>query len=114
MDASIIVVVMLACGGIAAVIARAKNHSVLGPFVLGALLGIIGILIVAVQPSGLPTAPPGMRAVKCVKCSAVQNIPEDQTAFGCWQCKFTNNAAGNWPPGPEDTREWLDRAKKKP
>ena len=56
-------------------------------FRLGAFLGIIGIIIVACQKPGLPPAPAGLRAVKCTRCSAVQNIHKGQTQFECWQCK---------------------------
>jgi hypothetical protein len=60
---------------------------VLGAFFLGAILGIIGIIIVIAEKPGLPKAPGGMRAVKCTRCNAVQNIHPGQAQFECWQCK---------------------------
>jgi hypothetical protein len=86
---------------------------------LGALLGVIGVIIVIVQRPNLPKPPPGMRAVQCPRCNAMQNIPDGQTTFECWQCKLVSNVAGagyvagkRGPDGPEDTREWLNRTKK--
>ena len=115
-----IVIALLICGGIAAVIGSAKNHSILGSFLLGAFLGVIGIIIVAVQPKQPPKPPPGMRVVQCPRCNAVQNIPDSQTTFECWQCRLASNAAGadyvtgkRGLHGPEDAREWLDRVKKR-
>lgn len=63
-----------------------KNLGAGSGFVLGAFLGIIGI-IVACQKPGRPPAPAGLRAVKCTRCNAVQNIHKGQTQFECWQCK---------------------------
>lgn len=75
-------------GVITAAIAQKKNLGQAGQwFFVGALLGIIGVLIVVLQPSLLPKAPPGMVAVKCARCNAVQNIPQAQPEYQCWQCK---------------------------
>jgi LSD1 subclass zinc finger protein len=30
--------------------------------------------------------PPGMRSVKCLWCNTMQNVPESQRAYECWQC----------------------------
>ena len=110
MNIGTFIVIAVICGAIAAVIAQKKNFNVGHAFLLGAVLGVIGIFIVAVQRPNLPKPPPGMRAVRCPKCNAVQNIPHGQTTFECWQCKLVSNAAG--PDGPEDAREWLNRIKK--
>ena len=107
----------LICGVIAAVVASAKNRNALGWLVLGALFAP-SVLIVAVLPK-LPPAPPvGMRSVQCPRCNAVQNIPDSQPTFECWQCKLVSNAASTryaggrrQPAPPEDIRDWLDRAK---
>jgi len=63
----------------------------------GALLGIIGVIIVICRRPGLPQAPPGMRAVKCPRCNTVQNVPEKQRVYECWQCKASNEL---WPAPP--------------
>ena len=89
MDFWTIVVICLICGGIAAAIGQAKKLPIGQSFALGALLGIIGLIIVICQKPGLPPAPPGMRAVKCRRCNTAQNIPEAQRVFECWQCKST-------------------------
>ncbi|GAB4915501.1 hypothetical protein MAHJHV54_34700 [Mycobacterium avium subsp. hominissuis] len=104
----------LICGLIAAAIGHSKNRGILGSFLLGALLNVIGIVVVAMLPSGVPKAPPGLRAVRCQNCNAVQNIPEADTTFECWQCKRVNAAPDTRRRGPEDTREWLNRVKKRP
>jgi ribosomal protein S27E len=84
---SLLLVIWLACAAICMMIASRKNNSVLGAFFLGAILGIIGIIIVIAEKPGLPAAPHGMRAVKCTRCNAVQNINRGQPQFECWQCK---------------------------
>ena len=48
------VIVWIVCSIACAVIAHAKQRSVVGWFLLGMLLGIIGIIIVAVLPSNEP------------------------------------------------------------
>ncbi len=85
-----VIVLCLICGGISALIAQRKNRSIQDAFILGALLGIIGLIIVICQKPGLPQAPPGMRAVKCKRCNTVQNVAQDQRTYECWQCKATN------------------------
>ena len=113
MDSSLIVSALLVCGVIAAAIGHAKDRGAFGSFLLGALLGPIGIVIVAVLPNGVPKAPPGMQAVRCQTCNVVQNIPVADTTFECWQCKRNSKAVDTRLKGPEDTRQWLDRMKKK-
>ena len=73
-------------GGIAALIGQRKNLGVGGSFALGGLLGIIGVIIVICQKSGLPPAPAGTRAVKCPRCNVVQNIALAAPSYDCWQC----------------------------
>ena len=59
-----------------------------GLFALGALLGVIGIVIVLFLPAELPKAPNGMLAVKCPRCTTVQNVRLGLgDTFECWQCK---------------------------
>jgi hypothetical protein len=79
-----LIVVCLICGGIAAWIGQTKNLRVRDSFMLGTVLGVIGIIIVICQKPRLPEAPPGMRAVKCPRCNAVQNIPQTQPEYGYW------------------------------
>ena len=100
----------LVCGGIAAIIGQRKNFNVVHSFALGAVLGVVGVFIVAVQRANLPTPPPGMRALRCPRCNAVQNVPEGQPTFECWQCKQVSSVTK--PDSPEDAREWLNRNKK--
>jgi hypothetical protein len=107
-----VIVGLIVCGVIAALIGQKKNFNVFHSFLLGAILGVIGIGIVAVQRPDLPKPPPGMRAVRCPRCNAVQNIPHDQTTFDCWQCKLTSDAGSARPRNPENAREWLNRKKR--
>lgn len=83
-----LIVFMLIFGAIAAAIGQRKNLPTGSSFALGALLGLIGVVIVICQRPGLPQAPPGMQAVKCPRCNAQQNIPTGAATFECWQCKY--------------------------
>jgi predicted RNA-binding Zn-ribbon protein involved in translation (DUF1610 family) len=86
---------------IAAAIGQKKNLPLGGAFAAGALLGIIGVIIVLCQRPNLPPAPPGMRAVKCPRCNTIQNVPEDQRVYECWQCKASNElCAAPTPSAP--------------
>jgi ribosomal protein S27E len=82
------IVVMLIFGAITTAIGQRKNLPLGGSFAAGALLGIIGVIIVICQRPGLPQAPPGMQAVTCPRCNALQNISAGDTTFECWQCKY--------------------------
>ncbi|WP_418002164.1 hypothetical protein ACNO8X_18370 [Mycobacterium sp. PDNC021] len=115
----ILLVIWLLCGIGSAVIAGSKNRSAFGWFVLGLLLGVFGLVIIAVLPRQAPLAPLGMRSATCLRCNAVQNVPSNDTTYECWQCKLTNEVPGlrranrqEGPDGPEDMREWLNRVKK--
>ncbi len=100
-------------GSIGMLVGRAKNRDTASSFWLGALLGVVGILIVALLPNGLPSAPAGMRTVKCQRCNAAQNIPERGTTFECWQCRQSSKVAKLAPKtDSEDMRDWLDRTKR--
>jgi DNA-directed RNA polymerase subunit RPC12/RpoP len=88
------IIILLIFGAITAAIGQRKNLPLGGSFALGALLGIIGLIIVIFQKPGLPTAPPGMRAVKCSRCNTIQNIPETQPEYECWQCKGVHRLWG--------------------
>jgi hypothetical protein len=61
------------------------------------VLGLIGIVIVGVLPKAAPKPPPGMRAVQCLRCNALQNVPDSQTTFECWQCKLVSNVDESVP-----------------
>lgn len=113
----VFILALLVCGGISAAIGTSKGFNGLLSFLAGAVLGIIGIVIVAAAPRAKPQAPAGMRTVQCLRCNAVQNVPVNDPAFTCWQCGLANNV-GSLPPQnigpqqPEDTREWLDRVRR--
>lgn len=89
---TLVVVVALICGAIAAAIAQGKNNSVGGAFVLGCLLGVIGIIIAIAEKPSLPPAPPGLQVAKCPRCNAVQNIPAGASDYQCWQCHLIAGA----------------------
>jgi hypothetical protein len=74
-------------GAVGALIAEHKNQSRGVGFLLGALLGFIGLAIVSLLPKDLPKAPPGKWALQCPRCNAVQNIYDEDEIFTCWQCK---------------------------
>lgn len=83
-----------------------------GWFVFGALLFIVALPVVIFTTPGLPQAPPGMRAVKCQRCNAVQNIAATQTTYECWQCKLVTNVG--LPAAAEDVRTWLNGTEEQP
>ncbi|WP_152531199.1 hypothetical protein [Mycobacterium sp. UM_CSW] len=89
---------VLIFGAITAAIAQRRHlGSPVGWFVFGALLFIVALPMAIFSKPGLPQAPPGMRAVKCPRCNAVQNIPATQPEYECWQCKAANRL---WEPQP--------------
>lgn len=90
MSLSTLLVICLIFGAITAAIAQSKHLRPGQWFVAGALLSLIGAVLVICAPSGLPKAPNGMRAVKCRRCNTVQNVPEGQRVYECWQCKGNN------------------------
>lgn len=105
------------CGAISAAVGIGKNRSGLGSFCWGFFLGIIGIIIVAVLPQGIPPAPAGMRSLTCVRCNARQNVPLAASSFPCWQCHTTNGVnpvllAENQRRREETTSEWLQRIRR--
>jgi len=51
MDPAVLMVVMIAGGGISAAIASSKRRNVLGYLVLGALMPLIGIVAIACLPA---------------------------------------------------------------
>jgi hypothetical protein len=73
-------------GAITAAIGQSKNYPVGESFAWGALLGIIGLIVVVCRKPALPPAPPGMWVVKCWHCNAVQNVPHTQTEYSCYRC----------------------------
>lgn len=68
----------------------------------------VGLLIAAVLGTGAgiavmvfliwalwPKAPNGMKAVKCPRCNATQNIAKTNQTFECWRCNQKSPAAEN-------------------
>lgn len=76
------------CGGIAYNLAWKKNRSGIEGFLWGFFLGVIGLVVVALLPSGPPRAPVGTHALTCPRCNAIQNVPTSVPTFDCWQCKL--------------------------
>jgi hypothetical protein len=74
-------------GAVGALIAEHKNQPQAAGFLLGAVLGFIGLAIIAMFPRSLPKAPPGRWALMCPRCNAIQNIFDDDEVFMCWQCE---------------------------
>lgn len=87
------ILIPVICGFVASMIAKKKNRSAGGFFALGFFLGIIGIIVAAVVAPGETPPPVGMRAVKCSRCNARQNVAVRDRTFECWQCKTVSEAA---------------------
>jgi hypothetical protein len=82
----IFAVVMLLGGLIAGMIAYNKTSTTstfVAFFILGALFPLIGIIVAVLSK---PSAPAGLIAVVCPRCSARQNIAQGATEWSCWQC----------------------------
>lgn len=90
-DAAVVLlaIVWLASAVTAALISQRKNTGASNGFLIGLVLGVIGLVIVICWKPGLPAAPGGMKAVKCPRCNAVQNIARADTEYECWQCKLS-------------------------
>jgi hypothetical protein len=80
----------LICGVISAVIGTSKNRGGVASFCCGFFLGIIGIIVVALLPPGIPPAPAGMYSLTCGRCNTRQNIQQKATTYECWQCHTTH------------------------
>lgn len=94
MDWSAAIIVWLICAGVGAAITSSKNRGAGEGLVIGGLLGILGVIITLCLSKQLPAAPPGMLAVQCPRCNAVQNVPEGQPQYQCWQCHSLCPAPG--------------------
>lgn len=96
-------------------IGTSKNRGGAESFCWGFFLGVIGIIVVAVLPPGIPPAPAGMGSVKCVRCNARQNVSSGATSYECWQCHTTHgvkpvlSAADSKRRRDESTSEWQRR-----
>lgn len=75
------------CMILCVIIGQRKNIGIGSSLLFGFLLGVIGVIIMLCMKPGLPAPPPGMYVTKCKRCAAVQNVPQGQAEFTCWQCK---------------------------
>lgn len=87
MEVFIVVFIGVICGLIGSGMASHKNRGGVTGFFLGFFLWIIGIIIVAVMPAAAPPPPKGMKAIRCPRCNAEQNVQADEVSADCWQCK---------------------------
>lgn len=73
---------------LASLIAQWKDRPAGEGFILGLFLGVFGAAIEALLPKSAPTPnmTPGRHAVRCPLCNAVQNIPDADMSYECWQC----------------------------
>ncbi|HEX7823527.1 MAG TPA: hypothetical protein VF477_01365 [Mycobacterium sp.] len=81
------ILVGLVCGGASSAIAGGKNLSAGSYFVLGFLLGPIGLIVAAAATPREASAPIGQHAVICPRCTARQNVDVASREAECWQCK---------------------------
>lgn len=91
MDPTSIVILALVfaivCGVFSAAIARSNGRSAVSYFVLGFVLGIVGVLVTAVL--GRSTAPPrGWGSVDCPRCNTRQNVAPSEDEFQCYNCNY--------------------------
>ncbi|MBB3037914.1 hypothetical protein [Hoyosella altamirensis] len=108
------IVVWFVCGVVSLAIASEKNRHAFGFFLLGFLLGPLGVVCAVLAPRGDPPAPVGMRVVTCRRCNARQNVPVNDNRFECWQCKTVAPvrvayARPQAVTGQNSMRDWQDR-----
>ena len=84
-------VLAIACGALGASITSGKNKGGVLGYALGFILGPIGVVVALLLPKDTPPAPMGMRAIRCPRCNAEQNVPASSTTNECWQCKLVMN-----------------------
>ena len=87
MDSTFVLLWVL-CAVTGAIISNGKNRGALDGFMWGAVLGIIGVIIVICEKPG---APKGMYTATCARCNTVQNVPQGQAEYTCWQCKASQH-----------------------
>ena len=107
MDSQFILTAFLvlgACGAAGMAIAKSKNRDAGEGLALGLILGIFGVLIAAVLPSKGAPPPPGLRAIRCPRCNADQNVPIEAVSVECWQCRLPLNP--HTPPPPPIRKGW--------
>ena len=85
----LLVILWLGCAVAAAVISQRKNTGASNGFLVGLVLGVIGLVMVLLWKPGLPAAPAGLRSVKCPRCNAVQNVDAAEPTYECWQCHLS-------------------------
>lgn len=78
----VLVIVWLVCGGVAVAVGHARGRDALSSFLWGALLGVIGVIVVAVVD---PSAPDGLERLRCPRCDIKQNVPI-VGGGPCYQC----------------------------
>lgn len=96
-DPSFIIAAAVVCAAIGAAITSSKNRGVAEGLVLGGLLGLIGVIIalcLGKRAPRIPPPPPGLVAVQCMRCRAVQNVPTSVPEFACWQCQLVAPTPG--------------------
>lgn len=73
---------------VAGLIAQQKQRSYYGFLLLGLIFGPLAVLAAVLVGPGKAEAPSGMRAVKCPRCNAEQNVGTGHGEFECWQCNL--------------------------
>lgn len=87
MDFLVLVFIWITWGAAGAYIGQQKGRGPFEGFILGLILGPIGLVIEIWQAPQPPKPPPGRRVVTCPVCNAVQNVKLAAERFECWQCK---------------------------
>lgn len=96
----IVIVIWVLCSVGSYLIGTSKGYDGFISALAGLVLGIFGILIMALVPKkvvsgAVDVLPAGveMVTVTCKRCNAVQNIPNG-FAFKCWQCNYNDAVLG--------------------
>lgn len=87
MEFLILVFVWLTWGAIGAYLSQQKGRGPGEGFLLGVVLGPLGLVIEIWQAPKPPKPPTGRRVATCPVCNATQNIKLEAARYECWRCK---------------------------
>jgi hypothetical protein len=78
---------------LAMIIGQKKNIPMLESALWGLLGGLIAVVVLLCIKPRLPQGAVGTYTAKCVRCGAVQHVPQPE--FTCWQCQTVQHVGGS-------------------
>ncbi len=83
-----LIVSAIVCAGLAGPMARNRGLDPTTWTIVCFLFGWIALIVLWIIPPR-PAAPKGMVAATCPRCNAVQNVPQSDLFYECWQCHLS-------------------------